>query len=93
MTFFVRFHTNLDEAQPYVRGLDATRPMGVVPADGHELELELDNGKILPLRVVAVRWSQKAGPRVELHMAQHGMSIREWTEWFKRHSSEDPSRG
>ncbi len=83
----ITFHTNLDEAQPHVRELNRTWFGGApVPSVGHEVELPLSNGRVLPLRVVAVRWDHAGDARVELHIAQHGMSIRDWMEWFKRHT-------
>ncbi len=79
----VQLHTNLDEAQPYVR---LQRWQGPVPSVGQEVEFRLDAGpKVFRLRVVSVVWSSDGLiARVELHVpAAPHRTIREWCDWFK----------
>ena len=91
----IYFHTNLDEAQRDVHGLNTIghqyewhQDFGV-PAVGTEIrfEFERDGRKAYCLQVCAVTYDVKRQTiDVELHMprAPH-QSIREWTEWIKRH--------
>jgi hypothetical protein len=92
----IYFHTNLDEAQPDVRGLNTPGhdyhwpPDFGVPSVDTEVVFAFrrDNkGFAYPLRVCAVRYMLDSETvHVELHMprAPH-QSIAEWTAWFRRH--------
>jgi hypothetical protein len=92
----IYFHTNLDEAQPDVRGMNAPGndyhwpPEFGIPAVDSEVVFEFwrDNRRLgYHLRVCAVRYVlERKTVNVELHMptAPH-QSIAEWTTWFRRH--------
>lgn len=89
------FFTNLDEAQPYVRDLNApvghgTRWAGSVPAVGNEILFRVHANFAFRLRVCSVTWmAQGAECQVELHLPLvPARSIADWVEWFKRHEPE-----
>lgn len=85
----IHFHTNLDEARPYVEDLNNCW-QGPVPGVGHEIVFDVGQGqgrglKHFRLRVVQVRWSRAGDALIELHMPElPRMTIAEWSEWFKR---------
>ncbi len=86
------FFTNLDEAQPYVRPLNArdgegTRWLGPVPVVGNEVLFRVHERFTFRLRVCAITWNPRGDEaQVELHLppAPH-TSIKSWMDWFKRH--------
>jgi hypothetical protein len=85
----VHLFTNLDEAQSYL--VDLNKLWGnSVPSVGHDVEVPFDSSDLkrkrcFRLRVVSVTWRNfGAEAWVELHSNMPGMSIRDWTEWFKR---------
>ena len=88
-----RFHTNLDEAQPYVAKLAETWK-GPMPTVGHEIVFEFvrwnqDHKRSeqfsFALIVCAVRWSETGEPTVELHAPRHFESIQAWMDYFRKH--------
>ena len=89
----IHFHTNLDEAQPFVSKLAETWK-GAVPAIGHEIVFEFvrwdhERERSAPfnfsLIVCAVRWSETGEPTVELHAPRHFESIQAWMDYFRKH--------
>lgn len=79
------FNTNLDLAKPF---LNQCEWIGPVPHKGEQIEFNLTGKKKFRLSVVGVTYSERGDVEVELHMgdATPCQSIREWEEWFKRHS-------
>ena len=89
----IHFHTNLDEAQPYVAKLADTWG-GPTPAVGHEIVFEFvrwDHDRKQSMQfnfsliVCAVRWNEIGEPSVELHAPSHFKNIADWMEYFRRH--------
>lgn len=87
------FHTNLDEAKRFIPDARSTE-FTPVPAKGSHIRIPLGENergreKTFDLEVVGVVYvmnkHEPAHIRVELHIPSHlGMSINEWTEWFKK---------
>lgn len=84
----IRFFTNLDLAQPYVRELSKKWLSPMPPRVGEEIVFALHERRTFSLAVVAVRYDETGEPTVELHLGKTapGQSIHEWEEWFKRHT-------
>ena len=91
----IQFHTNLDEAKPFVDKLTETWK-GPVPAVDHLIIFAFErwNHDITPpkyekrnfsLVVCAVRWDETGEPAVELHAPRNFESIQKWMDYFRRH--------
>jgi hypothetical protein len=97
----VHFHTNLDEAQPFVHRLNKhLTGQNFAPNKGDRIKFYKyeqptpSDGpqKTFELEVVnrVVSYGSYLTISIELHMPSYysGMTIREWGEWFNRHFKE-----
>jgi hypothetical protein len=77
------FTTNLDEAQPYVRGIEWS---GMRPMKGHRVRMKVSDKFTLELEVVGIFHDTERGYTcIELHVPSwFSGSIKDWIEWFKR---------
>jgi hypothetical protein len=84
----IHFHTNLDEAQPYVRHLAYSWPDNILPRKGERISFRFtpSDRKGFELEVCSVSYNENGAASVELHIPSYRMgSIADWSEWFKRH--------